>query len=156
MHGPEGLSPVHAGHGEVHEDQIEPRPGLAEAVQGLDTVLGREDLEPHGLERIANGLEDELLVIHQEHAPPELTLAVSLWPPCRRDGVFPRGGKADPEQAATVYLTGDLKPSPVPLEDAEHGREAKAPPGGLGGEEGVKDPRHDISRHAAAGIFHFK
>ena len=73
MHGLEGLPAIHAGHGEVHEYQIGSRLGLPEPFQGLQPIPRRQDLQPEGLERGPDGLEDEVLVVHEQDLPLKLT-----------------------------------------------------------------------------------
>ncbi len=62
------------------------------------------------------------------------------------------GGEEDPESGAPARLAVDGDGAPMTAHDAEHGGEAEAASGELGGEEGIEDAFLGGGVHAAAGV----
>lgn len=57
-HALEGLVAVHAGHGEVHEHQVEALPVCLELIQGIQAICSRDDGETERLEDGGGGFQD--------------------------------------------------------------------------------------------------
>jgi len=66
---PAGFLAPHVGHGEVHEDEADPRPvGLGEQ-EGLQAVPGLQGREAQALEGAGGDRADGVLVVHHQDEP---------------------------------------------------------------------------------------
>ena len=154
------VHPVHVAHAQVGEHHVE---GLgAEPLQRRGPALGLGHLVAGLAQHDGGGDPHVPLVVDDQHAPGGGGRATRRWDRGCGHGSEGSGAASILSRPPGTSGSRSRKVAPpgagrrqvhraaVPLDDAAHHRQAEAGAGGLGGEEGLEDPRAQLGGDARA------